>query len=116
MPHRTRTDIAGSEIEPSRIIAEIDHDEAPAEPQIAQDPEPVPPTASPKPPAGKFGELYGKIAGPAGTTIDDLVASTGWQPHTIRAAVSRLRRRGLPVVLATDADGRKAYRLEVREG
>lgn len=79
-------------------------------------PEPARPTAPPKPPSGKLGRLHGLITGPSGATIDDLAASTGWQPHTIRAALSRLRRRGASIVLAADADGRKAYRLEAREG
>ena len=116
MPRHTRIDPTRPEIEPSQIIAEIDDDEAAAEPQIAPNPEPVPPTASPKLPSGKLGELHGKIADSAGATIGELAASTGWQPHTIRAAFSRLRRRGFPIALMTDPDGRKAYRLEAREG
>lgn len=117
MPRRTRTVIINPEVEPTVVIAEIDGVGAPAETRL----EPTPvlaqqPLASPTPPSGKLGQIHGLIADPGGATIDDLVASTGWQPHTIRAAFSRLRRRGLPIVLATDAEGRKAYRLEVREG
>lgn len=29
-----------------------------------------------------------------GATIDDLTKSTGWQPHSIRAALSGLRKQG----------------------
>jgi Protein of unknown function (DUF3489) len=33
----------------------------------------------------------------AGATIDELVAATGWLPHTTRAALTGLRKRGLAV-------------------
>ena len=114
MPRHTRTDIPGPEAEPTAINAEIAGVAAPDETPLEPAPEPA--MASPKQPSGKLGQIHGLIAAPGGATIDDLVASTGWQPHTIRAAFSRLRRRGFPIVHATDADGRKAYRLEVREG
>lgn len=118
MPRRTRTDIpsTGPEAELTAINAEIAGVAAPDETQPEPAPDLVLPTASPKPPSGKLGQIQGLIAAFGGATIDDLIASTGWQPHTIRAAFSRLRRRGFPIILATDTDGRKAYRLEGREG
>ena len=116
MPRHTRTDITSSEAEPTAINAEIAGVAAPDETQPEPAPDLVLPTASPKQPSGKLGQIHGLIAAVGGATVDDLVATTGWQPHTIRAAFSRLRRRGFPIILATDADGRKAYRLDVREG
>ena len=116
MPRRARTDIPDPEAESTTINTEIAGVGALDETQPEPAPERVLPTASPKPPFGKLGQIHGLIAAVGGATIDDLVASTGWQPHTIRAAFSRLRRRGFPIVHATDADSRKAYRLEVREG
>ncbi|MCE1236111.1 MAG: DUF3489 domain-containing protein [Hyphomicrobiales bacterium] len=116
MPRQTRSINPNPEVEPTVVIAEIDGVGAPAESQREPTPVLAQPVASPQPPAGKLGQIYRLIAAVGGATVDDLVAATGWQPHTIRAAFSRLRRRGLPVVLATDAEGRKAYRLDVREG
>ena len=116
MPRRTRTDITNSEAEPTVIIAEITGVSTLDETRLEPAPELALPTSSPKPPSGKLGQIHGLVAAVGGATIDDLIATTGWQPHTIRAAFSRLRRRGFPIVLANDADGRKAYRLEVREG
>lgn len=115
MPRRTRTDITSHEAEPTAFIAEIAGVGTPDDTRIDPDPEQVLQTTSAKPPSGKLGRIHSMIAAVGGATIDDLVASTGWQPHTIRAAFSRLRRRGLPIVLATDVDGRRAYRLDVRE-
>jgi len=37
--------------------------------------------------------------------------ATGWQAHTVRAAITRLRQRGLDCRLSI-AQGRKAYRLD----
>ncbi|MFL5333805.1 MAG: DUF3489 domain-containing protein [Geminicoccaceae bacterium] len=46
----------------------------------------------------------------SGATLVELVSLTGWQPHTARAALTRLRQRGFKVHLR-EAEGRKAYHL-----
>lgn len=49
---------------------------------------------------------------PRGATIGQLQKALGWQPHTIRAAISRLRKSGADVTL--DRSGRTpAYRIVV---
>jgi DNA-binding IclR family transcriptional regulator len=63
-------------------------------------------------PGGKLGQVLDAIAGETGVSLVELVALTGWQPHTARAALSGLRKRGFPVQLM-ERDGRKAYRFEV---
>jgi len=40
-----------------------------------------------------------------GTTLDELVAETGWQPHTTRAALTRLRQKGITISRSME-DGR----------
>ncbi|WP_228259636.1 DUF3489 domain-containing protein [Siculibacillus lacustris] len=67
-------------------------------------------------PAGKLGVIVERLSVSDGATVADLIAATGWQAHTIRAAISRLRRRGLAIALGADAEGRKAYRLASSEG
>ncbi|NQW08417.1 MAG: DUF3489 domain-containing protein [Alphaproteobacteria bacterium] len=67
-----------------------------------------------KPIGGKLGLVAGAVLKPAGASLDDLVTLTGWQPHTIRAALSRLRPRGIDARLTTVGD-RKAYRVAVAE-
>jgi hypothetical protein len=38
--------------------------------------------------------------------------ATGWQPHSVRGAISGLRRRlGLSVVLTRNAVGERVYRI-----
>jgi len=34
-----------------------------------------------------------------GATLDELVASTGWLPHTTRAALTGLRKRGFTIAI-----------------
>ncbi len=46
-----------------------------------------------------------------GASLDELIAATGWLPHTTRAALSRLRSSGQALVKSTRPDGRTAYRI-----
>lgn len=59
---------------------------------------------------GKLGILASAVGKPDGATIDELVDATGWQRHTVRAALTRLRQRGIDATLMT-VDDRKAYRI-----
>ena len=62
------------------------------------------------PGSGKLGKIAATVASDQGATMEELVEASGWQRHTIRAALSRLRKRGMPIILA-ERDGRKAYRV-----
>jgi hypothetical protein len=66
-----------------------------------------------QPISGKLGAIAHAIAQPTGATMAELAALTVWQPHTIRAAISRLRQRGIDARI-TDVDDRKAYRIAKR--
>ena len=48
-----------------------------------------------KPP--KAARLEAMLRRPKGATQKQLEASLGWQPHTVRAAISRLRKAGAAV-------------------
>jgi hypothetical protein len=52
---------------------------------------------------------------PEGATLDSLVSSTGWLPHTTRAALTGLRQRGYPVSRSKMEEGRSIYRLNDME-
>ena len=47
----------------------------------------------------------------SGATLDDLVAATGWLPHTTRAALTGLRKKGYAVEKAKRATGATAYHV-----
>jgi hypothetical protein len=69
-----------------------------------------PSSPAPSRPVGKLGSVLAALRAEGGATLVELVASTGWLPHTTRAALTGLRKRGYPVQLA-ERNGRKAYRL-----
>ncbi len=49
-----------------------------------------------------------------GVTIDALIKATGWQPHTTRAALTGLRKRGFAVERIPHAPGASLYRIANR--
>jgi hypothetical protein len=48
---------------------------------------------------------------PDGAAIDDLIGVTGWQVHSVRAALTGLRKEGRDLVRAKDATGITHYRI-----
>lgn len=122
MTRRSRSTPVQPKIEPKAIAAVARKAEVKAKAKAATpsraapEPAPVPSPTKPKAPSGKLGALLGRIGNPSGATIDQLADATGWQAHTIRAAFSRLRQRGFPIALVAGADGRKAHRLDPKEG
>ncbi len=49
-----------------------------------------------------------------GVTIDALIKATGWLPHTTRAALTGLRKRGFAVERIPHAPGASLYRIASR--
>ncbi|WP_340108235.1 DUF3489 domain-containing protein [Pikeienuella sp. HZG-20] len=76
-------------------------------PAFAQTPAPFAPRVKP---GTKQARLVDLLSRPTGATIGELVDAFGWRPHTTRAALTGLRRKGYQVNLAKDADGRASYR------
>jgi hypothetical protein len=48
---------------------------------------------------------------PEGATILALTEATGWLPHTTRAAITGVRKRGYSVALERSEEGGSVYRL-----
>lgn len=46
-----------------------------------------------------------------GATLPELAAATDWQPHSVRAYLSGLRKKGALLSREERRDGSKAYRL-----
>ena len=53
-------------------------------------------------------EMLGRVDG---ASMDELTAATGWLPHTTRAALTGLRKKGHPITRAKGQDGRTVYRI-----
>ncbi len=51
----------------------------------------------PKPKQTKIGKVQALLRRPAGATLDTLMNATGWQAHSVRAALSTLRRSGIKI-------------------
>jgi len=51
-----------------------------------------------------------------GASITDLCTLTGWQPHTVRAALSRMRKAGHPIARSAGKDGKAVYRIDADVG
>jgi len=49
---------------------------------------------------------------PEGARLEDLCKATGWQAHTVRAALSRLRKTGVGISRTPDAAGTSVYRID----
>jgi len=77
------------------------------------------PSASTKParpnPAAKAGSkqalVISMLSQEPGVTLDDLIEATGWLPHTTRAAMTGLRKRGFSVERTRDGAEGSRYRI-----
>jgi hypothetical protein len=59
----------------------------------------------------KIARVTEMLGAASGTTIDALVKKTGWQPHTTRAALTGLRKRGYRIEKERRPDGKTTYRI-----
>ena len=60
-------------------------------------------------PRGKAETILALLKRPEGAPLADLERATGWQPHSIRAALTGLRKRGITITRSKD-DGVTIYR------
>jgi hypothetical protein len=59
---------------------------------------------------GKVDQILVLLKRPDGASIEDLTAATGWQAHSVRAALSGLRKRDIAVA-SERLDGATRYRV-----
>lgn len=76
-------------------------------------------TAASRPkPSSKLGIMLGLLEAAEGATLNKLVEVTGWLPHTTRAALTGLRKRGYAVTsekqLQPDGRNLSVYRIGTR--
>jgi len=62
-------------------------------------------------PSGKAGTILTLLNRPKGARINELQKATGWQAHSIRAALTGLRKRGITITRSQDVGG-TVYRAE----
>lgn len=63
-------------------------------------------------PSGKLGIVVGMLRRPEGATLDELMAATGWQKHSIRGAISGALKKKLGLEVASvKSEAGRCYRL-----
>jgi hypothetical protein len=84
---------------------------APATPSSLHAPVQIEPRST-----SKIAAVIGLLSRAQGASLAELIASTGWLPHTTRAALTGLRKRGYLVVLdRTDRQQGSVYRVPSQE-
>ena len=61
----------------------------------------------------KMGKIRKLLIRPNGASIAQLQKATGWQPHSVRAALSGIRKQGTPIERSSNPNGSTVYRLTV---
>lgn len=74
----------------------------------AGEPAPVPAVAAPR--TSKIAAVTTLLGRAEGASLDELVAATGWLPHTMRAALTGLRKKGHSIERSS-VDGKSHYRI-----
>jgi len=74
------------------------------------DPMPNPPKVA----TGKIAILLGLLQQPGGTTVEAMMAATGWQAHSVRGAVSGSIKKALRTAVTSEKiDGVRTYRIDL---
>jgi Protein of unknown function (DUF3489) len=108
-----------------KAIAVGDGSEEAIAPKEAPQPRPNPDTSSASGPdaidehaqtltpraGSKLARVIDLLRGSEGATIPNLTDATGWLPHTTRAALTGLRKRGYAVVRERSGGGDSVYRV-----
>jgi len=71
---------------------------------------------SPAPRSTKAQIVVDLLLRPEGSSLDQLVTATGWQPHTTRAVLTGLRKKGHPLTSWKPETGPRVYRITTPEG
>ncbi len=59
----------------------------------------------------KISRVVGLLQRDDGATLDEVIAATGWLPHTSRAALTGLRKRGYAIEKHLNAAGQRGYTI-----
>lgn len=70
-------------------------------------------TTKTKPGWTKLDTILKQLGHKNGATLPALEKSTGWQPHSVRAALTGLRKKGHAIERLRDSKGVTVYRVSV---
>lgn len=82
-------------------------------PVIVQDCDPqILQADAPQAPRGKLGLLIKLLRSPDGAKVDQMMATTGWQAHSVRGAISGALKKKLGLTITSEkVDGTRVYRI-----
>ena len=78
-------------------------------PTVGPKTEAAAPTAPASKSPSKQQQLAALVVRDEGATLDEMIAATGWLPHTTRAALTGLKKKGF-VISSDKVDGVRTYR------
>ena len=84
-----------------------------SKPTVCSNSQAVAPEGEPKAPT-KQQQLAALVVRNEGATLDQMIAATGWLPHTTRAALTGLKKKGY-VISSDKVDGVRTYRAVAPE-
>lgn len=66
----------------------------------------------------KIDKVQALLRRPSGASLEALCKATGWQPHSVRAAISGLRKKGVTIERreSDKSHGFSAYHLTANKG
>lgn len=70
-------------------------------------------TTKTKPGSTKLDTILKRLGHKNGATVSALEKATGWQPHSVRAALTGLRKKGHAIERSKDGKGATVYRVAV---
>ena len=110
MPKSRKTTPAKAAGQPARKTARKSAKQRPvAEAASSRAPKMRSPTTSAR--RSKKAAIISLLQRPDGAALGDLTAATGWQVHSVRAALTGLRKEGKELAREKDAAGVTHYRL-----
>lgn len=62
-------------------------------------------------PGTKLAALIALLERPKGATVAQMCAKTGWQAHSVRAALTGFKKRGLAICRGTNSAGSTVYSM-----
>lgn len=103
-------------VEDETVAPDAKQKKAPVVVKTSAAKEPIASTASRPRDGSKQALVISMLSKKGGTTIDALIDATGWLPHTTRAALTGLRKRGFEIERSRDDDAPSVYRIVGSEG
>ena len=116
-PHKIPTSITRSKARAIEAVTQVITPKAPARPRrteraidtVKTKPSRGNPPAATPHPISKQATIAAMLRQRNGTTITELMAATGWQSHSIRAALTGLRKAGHQIERQRDTAGATRY-------